>query len=147
MRHRKSGVKLSRTSSHRDAMFRNMATSLFKYGRIKTTDVKAKELRHWVDHLITLAKKGDLHARRQALSIIREKDVVHKLFIQVSERFGDIPGGYTRLTKLGPRKGDAAPISLIELIGQPVAEEQKAAKPDKKKKEKAKEKKKEEEKE
>ena len=128
-------------------MFRNMATSLLKYGRIKTTDVKAKELRRWVDHLITLAKKGDLHARRQALSIVREKDVVHKLFIQVQERFGDIPGGYTRLTKLGPRKGDAAPISLIELIGQPVAEEPKAAKPDKKKKEKVKEKKKEEEKE
>jgi large subunit ribosomal protein L17 len=147
MRHRKSGVTLSRTSSHRDAMFRNMATSLLKYGRIKTTDVKAKELRRWVDHLITLAKKGDLHARRQALSIVREKDVVHKLFIQVQERFGDNPGGYTRLTKLGPRKGDAAPISLIELIGQPVAEEPKPEKTDKKKKEKAKEKKKEAEKE
>jgi large subunit ribosomal protein L17 len=146
MRHRKSGVKLSRTSSHRDAMFRNMTTSLFKYGRIKTTDVKAKELRSWADHLITLAKKGDLHARRQALSILREKDVVHKLFIQVQERFGEIAGGYTRLTKLGPRKGDAAPLSLIELIGQPVAEEPKPAKTDKKKKEKTKEKAKEEEK-
>jgi large subunit ribosomal protein L17 len=147
MRHRKSGVKLSRTSSHRDAMFRNMATSLFKYGRIQTTDVKAKELRRWADHLITLAKKGDLHARRQAMSIIREKDVVHKLFIQVQERFGEIAGGYTRLTKLGPRKGDAAPVSLVELTGQPVADVPKAEKPDKKKKEKTKETKKEEEKE
>jgi large subunit ribosomal protein L17 len=128
-------------------MFRNMTTSLFKYGRIKTTDVKAKELRSWADHLITLAKKGDLHARRQALSILREKDVVHKLFIQVQERFGEIAGGYTRLTKLGPRKGDAAPLSMVELTGQPVADQPREAKPDKQKKEKAKEKKKEEEKE
>jgi large subunit ribosomal protein L17 len=147
MRHRKSGVKLSRTSSHRDAMFRNMTTSLFKYGRIKTTDVKAKELRRWADHLITLAKKGDLHARRQAMSILREKDVVHKLFIQVQARFGEIAGGYTRLTKLGTRKGDAAPVSMVELTGQPVAEETKPEKSDKKKKEKTKEKKKVEEKE
>ncbi len=136
MRHRKSGVKLSRTSSHRDAMFRNMATSLFKYGRIKTTDVKAKELRRWADHLITLAKKGDLHARRQALSILREKDVVHQLFLQVQERFGEISGGYTRLTKLGPRKGDAAPLSLIELTGRPVPEPSKPPKKETKKKEK-----------
>ncbi len=144
MRHRKSGVKLSRTSSHRDALFRNMATSLFKYGRIKTTDVKAKELRRWADHLITLAKKGDLSARRKAMSILREKDVVHKLFIQVQERFGELAGGYTRLTKLGTRKGDAAPVSMVELTGQPVAEE---TKPEKKKKEKTKEKTKGEEKE
>lgn len=146
MRHQKSGLKLSRTSSHRDAMFRNMATSLFKYGRIKTTDVKAKELRRWVDHMITLAKKGDLHARRQALSVLREKDVVHQLFLQVQERFGDIAGGYTKLTKLGPRKGDAAPLTMIELSGKAVESEEKA-KPAKTKKEKAKEKKKEEEKE
>jgi large subunit ribosomal protein L17 len=146
MRHQKSGVKLSRTSSHRDAMFRNMATSLFKYGRIKTTDVKAKELRRWADHLITLAKKGDLHARRQALSILMEKDVVHQLFGQAQERFGSISGGYTKLTKIGPRKGDAAPLTMIELSGEAMASAGKA-KPAKKKKEKAKEKKKEEEKE
>jgi large subunit ribosomal protein L17 len=121
-----------------------MATSLFKYGRIKTTDVKAKELRRWADHLITLAKKGDLSARRKAMSILREKDVVHKLFIQVQERFGELAGGYTRLTKLGTRKGDAAPVSMVELTGQPVAEE---TKPEKKKKEKTKEKTKGEEKE
>lgn len=142
MRHRKSGLKLSRTSSHRDAMFRNMATSLFKYGRIKTTDVKAKELRRWADHLVTLAKRGDLHARRQALSIIREKDVVHQLFAQAQERFGNISGGYTRVTKIGMRNGDAAPLSMIELAGQLMEEKKKKAK--KKKKEKVQEEKKEE---
>ena len=97
-------------------MFRNMVTSLFKHERIRTTDVKAKELRRWADNLITLAKRGDVHARRQALSIIREKDVVHKLFAEAAERFGSVSGGYTRIVKLGRRLGDAAPISLIELI-------------------------------
>jgi len=97
-------------------MFRNMVTSLFKYERIRTTDVKAKELRRWADNLITLAKRGDVHARRQALSIIREKDVVHKLFAEAAERYGSVSGGYTRIVKLGRRAGDAAPISLIELI-------------------------------
>jgi large subunit ribosomal protein L17 len=97
-------------------MFRNMVTSLFKHERIRTTDVKAKELRRWADNLITLAKRGDVHARRQALSIIREKDVVHKLFAEAAQRFGSISGGYTRIVKLGRRPGDAAPISLIELI-------------------------------
>ncbi len=116
MRHRKSGIKLNRTSSHRHAMFRNMVTSLFKYDSIKTTDAKAKELRKWADHMITLAKRGDLHARRQALSIIREKDVVHKLFEAAADRFGSVSGGYTRIIKLGRRPGDAAPVSLIELI-------------------------------
>ncbi len=116
MRHRKAGLKLNRTSSHRDAMFRNMVTSLFKHQRIRTTDVKAKELRRWADNLITLAKRGDLHARRQALSIVREKEVVHKLFAEAAKHYGDRSGGYTRITKLGRRPGDAAPISLIELI-------------------------------
>ncbi|QTA85398.1 50S ribosomal protein L17 [Desulfonema magnum] len=115
MRHRKAGVKLNRTSSHAKAMFRNMVTSLFKHERIQTTDAKAKELRIWADHMITLAKRGDLHARRQALSIIREKDVVHKLFEEAPERFGSVSGGYTRIIKLGRRQGDAAPVSLIEL--------------------------------
>lgn len=116
MRHRKSGIKLNRTSSHRHAMFRNMVTSLFKHKRIRTTDAKAKELRRWADQIITLAKRGDLHARRQALAIVREKDVVHKLFEQAQERFGKINGGYTRIIKLGRRPGDAAAVSLIELI-------------------------------
>lgn len=97
-------------------MFRNMVTSLFKYERIRTTDVKAKELRRWADNLITLAKRGDVHARRQALSIIREKEVVYKLFAEAVERYGSVSGGYTRIVKLGRRPGDAAPISLIELI-------------------------------
>ena len=116
MRHRKAVLKLNRTSSHRKAMFRNMVTSLFKYDKIQTTGAKAKELRRWADHLITLAKRGDLHARRQALAIVREKDVVHKLFEQAAERFGAVSGGYTRVVKLGRRPGDAAPVSLVELI-------------------------------
>jgi large subunit ribosomal protein L17 len=116
MRHRKAGLKLNRTPSHRNAMFRNMVTSLFKYDRIRTTGTKAMELRRWADHIITLAKRGDLHARRQALAIVREKDVVHKLFENAAARFGDISGGYTRVVKLGRRPGDAAPISLIELV-------------------------------
>lgn len=116
MRHRKASVKLNRTTSHRKAMFRNMVTSLFKHERIRTTGAKAKELRRWADHLITLAKRGDLHARRQALAIVREKQVVHKLFEEVNDKFGHSAGGYTRIVKLGHRAGDAAPMSLIELV-------------------------------
>ena len=116
MRHRKASVKLNRTTSHRNAMFRNMVTSLFKHERIRTTGAKAKELRRWADHLITLAKRGDLHARRQALAIVREKQVVHKLFEEVNDKFGHSAGGYTRIVKLGHRAGDAAPMSLIELV-------------------------------
>jgi len=116
MRHRKAGLKLNRTSSHRNAMFRNMVTSLFKYEKIRTTDAKAKELRRWGDKLITLAKRGDLHARRQALSIIRERAVVKKLFDQAPGRFGEISGGYTRVVKLGRRPGDAASMSLVALV-------------------------------
>ena len=132
MRHRKSGVKLNRTTSHRQAMFRNMVTSLFKHDRIKTTDAKAKELRRWADHIVTLAKRGDLHARRLALSIVREKDVVHKLFEEAQERFGSRSGGYTRIIKIGRRPGDAAAMTLVELI------QSDAAKPSKKKKTKTK---------
>jgi large subunit ribosomal protein L17 len=116
MRHRKAGLKLNRTASHRNAMFRNMVTSLFKHERIQTTSAKAKELRRWADHIITLAKRGDLHARRQAFSIVREKEVVHKLFAEAAERFGGSAGGYTRVVKLGRRQGDAAPIALVELV-------------------------------
>ena len=116
MRHRKASLKLNRTTSHRLAMFRNMVTSLFKHERIRTTGPKAKELRRLAEHLITLAKRGDLHARRQALAVMREKDVVHKLFDEANEKFGHSAGGYTRIVKLGRRTGDAAPMSLIELI-------------------------------
>jgi large subunit ribosomal protein L17 len=97
-------------------MFRNMVTSLFKYDRIRTTDAKAKELRRWADQLITLAKRGDLHARRRVLSVVREKGVVHKLFNEAAERYGSISGGYTRIVKVGKRPGDAAPVSIIELV-------------------------------
>ncbi len=116
MKHRKSGLKLNRTASHRNAMFRNMLTSLLKHGRIKTTDVKAKELRRWSDRMVTLAKRGTLHARRKALSIVREKNIVHGLFESVSSRFGDINGGYTRILKLNRRVGDGAQMSLVEMF-------------------------------
>lgn len=117
MRHKKAGLKLSRTSSHRDAMFRNMVTSLFKYDRIKTTDIKAKELKRWADNIVTLAKRGDLHARRQALAIVREKAVVDKIFNEASQRYSSNNGGYTRIIKTGFRTGDSALISTVELIG------------------------------
>jgi large subunit ribosomal protein L17 len=97
-------------------MFRNMVTSLLEHGKIRTTDVKAKEIRRWADHIVTLAKRGDLHARRQALAIVRKKELVHKLFEEAQARFGAVEGGYTRITKIGPRKGDAAPLSLVELL-------------------------------
>ncbi len=132
MRHRKSGLKLNKTTSHRNAMFRNMVTSLFKHERIKTTDAKAKELRRWADHLVTLAKRGDLHARRQALSIVREKDVVHRLFEDAVEKFGGSSGGYTRVVKLGQRPGDAASVSMIELISSEKSEKKSKKKSKKK---------------
>jgi large subunit ribosomal protein L17 len=97
-------------------MFRNMVTSLFKNDRIKTTDTKAKEIRRWADQMITLAKRGDLHARRQAMAIITEKKVVHKLFETANDRWGSRSGGYTRVLKIGRRPGDAAPMSIIELV-------------------------------
>jgi large subunit ribosomal protein L17 len=117
MRHRKAGLKLSRKTGHLNSLFRNLVTSLLKHDRIRTTDTKAKELRRWADHLITLAKRGDLHARRQALAIVQEPAVVHTLFEKAGERFGQTAGGYTRLAKLGARPGDAAPMTLVELIG------------------------------
>ncbi len=95
-----------------------MVTSLFKYDCIRTTDTKAKALRAWADHLVTLAKRGDLHARRQALAIVREKNVVHKLFAEAADRYGSVSGGYTRIVKLGPRPGDCAPMSQIELMAR-----------------------------
>ncbi len=97
-------------------MFRNMVTSLFKYDKIKTTDAKAKEIRRWADQIITLAKRGDLHARRQVMAIVREKSVVHKLFEEAPKRYGARKGGYTRVIKMGHRPGDAASVSLVELI-------------------------------
>ena len=117
MRHGKSGRKLGRTSSHREAMYRNMVTSLFEHERIVTTEQKAKELRPIAEKMITLAKRGDLHARRQAMSYIRRKDVVAKLFDEIQEQFAERNGGYTRIVKTGIRKGDAAAMAIIELVG------------------------------
>lgn len=117
MRHAKSGRKLGRTSSHREAMFRNMVTSLFEHERIVTTEHKAKELRPIAEKMITLAKRGDLHARRQALSYMRSKNVVAKLFDQIKDQFADRNGGYTRIIRTGVRTGDAAPMAIIELVG------------------------------
>lgn len=116
MRHLKSGRKLNRTSSHRTALFRNMVTSLLDHEQIRTTDAKAKEIRRWAERMITLGKRGTLHARRQALAFIRSETVVKKLFDDVAQRFQARPGGYTRVVKLGIRQGDAAPMSIIELV-------------------------------
>lgn len=119
MRHRNAGLKLGRSLAHRDALFRNLVTALFEFGKIRTTDAKAKELRRWADQMVTLAKRGDLHARRQAMAVIRKKDIVHHLFFEAVDRFGQVAGGYTRITKIGFRPGDKAPISLVELVGEP----------------------------
>lgn len=127
MRHRKTGRKLGRNTSHRKAMMRNMVTSLFQHDRIKTTDARAKELRKIAEKLVTLAKRGDLHARRLALQVVRDKKVVAKLFEEIAPRYASRPGGYTRIVKLGQRAGDNASLSIIELV-----EEEFTAKPKKK---------------
>ncbi len=116
MRHRKKGRQLSRTASHREALLRNMATSLFRHGRISTTTAKAKELRPYAEKLITLAKRGDLHARRLAARRIADRDVLFQLFDTIGPRYAERPGGYTRILKLGHRQGDGAELALIELV-------------------------------
>jgi len=116
MRHRRMTNRLGRTTSHRLAMLKNMATSLFKYERLVTTDRKAKELKVLADNIITLAKRGDLHARRQVLSDIRDKNVVKKIFEEYSARYHKRDGGYSRVIKIGTRRGDGASTSVIELI-------------------------------
>lgn len=123
MRHMKEGRKLRRTASHRKALLRNMVSSLFEFEKIETTDAKAKELRKVADKMITWGKRGDLHARRLTLRVISNKNVVHKLFSDIAPRFKERNGGYTRIIKTGRRKGDNAPLSIIELIPQ---EEKKA---------------------
>lgn len=117
MRHRNAGKRLGRTSSHRIAMFRNMVTSLFEHERIITTTEKAKEVRPIAERLITLAKRGDMHARRQALGYVRSKQVVEKLFTVIKDKFADRNGGYTRILQTGIRKGDAAGMAIFELVG------------------------------
>ena len=114
MRHQKTGRKLGRTSSHRLATMRNMVSSLIEHGRIKTTDIKAKELRIVADKMVTLGKKGDLHARRRAMRTLRGKTIAKKLFDEIAPRFADVNGGYTRIIKFGRRPGDNALMSFIE---------------------------------
>ncbi len=116
MRHGNTGRKLNRSPSHRKAMFANMATSLLKHEQIITTLPKAKDLRRVVDRLITLGKRGDLHARRQAAAVVREDKVVRKLFDELAERYKERNGGYTRVLKAGFRRGDMAPVAVIELV-------------------------------
>jgi len=116
MRHRLSGRKLNRTSSHRKAMLSNMAVSLLTHEQIKTTLPKAKELRRVADRMVTLGKRGGLHARRQAASYLRDDEAVAKLFSALAERYKDRPGGYTRVLKAGFRYGDSAPMAIIELV-------------------------------
>ena len=118
MRHRKSGRKLGRNSSHRKAMFRNMSTSLLLHETIKTTVPKAKELRRVVEPLITLSKKDSVANRRLAFSRLRDKEIVGKLFSEIGPRFIERPGGYLRILKLGPRAGDAAPMAMVQLVDQ-----------------------------
>jgi large subunit ribosomal protein L17 len=120
MRHRKSGRHLNRTSSHRDAMFRNMANSLFRHELIKTTLPKAKELRRVAEPLITMAKSDSVHKRRLAFSRLRDKEIVGKLFTELGPRYDTRPGGYLRILKCGYRPGDAAPMAYVELVDRPV---------------------------
>jgi len=138
MHHGKAGSKLGRTSSHKEAMLRNMVTSVIKHERIRTTDTKAKELRKLAEKMITLGKKGSLHARRQALAVVRDKDMVSKLFGELTERYRTREGGYTRIVKAGYRFGDNAPVSILEFI--PDEKKKEKAKPKAKAKSKAKEK-------
>jgi large subunit ribosomal protein L17 len=114
MRHLNQGRKLNRTSAHRKALFRNLVLALMKHERIKTTDAKAKELRRYADRMVTLGKRGDLPARRLAFSFMQSRDAVRKLFDEIAPRFKERNGGYTRVVKFGVRRGDAAPISIIE---------------------------------
>src|SRR5208282_4815552 len=130
MRHLNKGRKLNRSSAHRKALLHNLMLSLIRHERIKTTDAKAKELRRYADRMVTLGKRGDLSARRLAFAFIQSRDAVKKLFDEIAPRFKDRAGGYTRVVKYGVRRGDAAPLSIIEFTGS--SEEAKAKKPRKK---------------
>lgn len=116
MRHLKKGRKIGSDASHGRAIMRVMAAQLFEHGKIKTTLPKAKELRGTVDGIVTLAKRGDVHARRQVLGLINDRALVHKIFTEIAEQFKERNGGYTRIMKLGPRLGDAAPMAVVELV-------------------------------
>ncbi len=125
MRHRVAGRKLSRHTQHRELMFRNMLVSLLQYERIKTTLAKGKELRSWADRIISLGKQGTLHARRRAFALLRNREIVKKLFDEIAPKFKDREGGYTRVYRLGWRQGDGAPLSLVELVTYASPEEKK----------------------
>ncbi|GLY76639.1 50S ribosomal protein L17 [Actinoallomurus iriomotensis] len=114
------GPRLGGSPSHQRLILANLATALFEHGRITTTEAKARRLRPLAEKLITKAKRGDLAARRQVLTVVQDKGVVHTLFTEIGPRFENRPGGYTRITKLGPRKGDSAPMALIELVDEPI---------------------------
>jgi large subunit ribosomal protein L17 len=129
MRHRNAGRKLGRTSAHRWAMLRNLVTSLLEHEQIETTDAKAKEVRRVADRMITLGKRGSLHARRRALRVVRSREVTAKLFDELAPRFRERPGGYTRVLKVRRRIGDAAPLSLVELVDRTPAARKEAEKP------------------
>ena len=122
MRHLKQGRKLGRTSAHRKALLRNLATALLEHERILTTEPKAKELRRVADKLVTLGKRGNLHARRQALQVVQSNAIVQKLFNEIAPRFAGRQGGYTRILRLGYRPGDAAAMAVIELVDTQIAE-------------------------
>jgi large subunit ribosomal protein L17 len=119
MRHRKDGFKLGRLTQHRWALFRNLLVALFRHERITTTEAKAKAVRGLAEHMVTLAKRENLHARRQVLAMVPDSDVVGTLFDTIAARFSDRNGGYTRIVKLGPRPGDNAPMVLLELVDRP----------------------------
>ena len=116
MRHHRAGRKLGRDSAHRKALYSNLAGSLIVHGRIKTTVTKAKAVRPIAEQMITLGRRGDLHARRQAMAFLRSQEVVHQLFANVAPRFKDRPGGYSRIIRIGPRQGDAAEMAYLELV-------------------------------
>jgi large subunit ribosomal protein L17 len=116
MRHARKGRKLGRDSAHRKALYANLACSLIEHGRIKTTEAKAKAVKPYAEKLITLGRRGDLHARRQALAELRTQEIVHKLFADIAPRMADRPGGYTRIIKIGHRPGDAAEMVYLELV-------------------------------
>ena len=125
----KKGARLGGSPAHQKLILSNLATALFEHGRITTTEAKARTLRPVAERLITKAKKGDLHNRRLVLRTIRDKGVVHTLFTEIAPQFAERPGGYTRITKIGPRKGDNAPMAVIELVTEPYAPKPKASKP------------------
>ena len=129
MRHQVAGVKLGRSPAHRRALFRNLVTALFEREAVRTTDAKAKELRRWADRLITLGKQGSLHARRRAGRLVMRRSVLRKLFEDIAPRFTERNGGYTRVVKLGVRRGDAAALSIVELVERAGAEKEKGKKP------------------